>query len=135
MPQINVVDLLFDTFIAGEQFQVIRRSDNVGTNGETTISAAPLCGVGQITPTGDNSMLREEAFTAGQNTIQVITAFMLRGPSRDGWTGQNFQPDIVVWKGGKYIVRVLSDYSQYGAGMVVAECSSIDYVENATTVC
>lgn len=135
MPLIDVSDIITDIFISGEQFNVIRRSDNVDTTGETTLGAAPLCGVGQITPTGANSLLREEAFTTDQKTINVITTFMLRGPSKDKWTGQIYQPDIVVWRGDNYIVRTLQDYSQFGAGMVVAECTSIDYVENAPTNC
>lgn len=135
MPFIDVSDIINDVFISGERFNVIRRSDTVGINGETTIGSAPLCGIGQITPTGDNSMLREEAFTTDQKTIQVITTFKLRGPAKDKYTQQNYQPDIVVWNGDNYLVRTLQDYSKYGAGMVVAECSSIDYVDNAPSNC
>ena len=75
-------------------------------------------------------MLREEAFTTDAKTIRVMTAFMLRGPSTDR-TAQNFQPDLVIWRGNAYVVRTLEDFSQFGAGMVIAECSSINYVDNA----
>ena len=74
-------------------------------------------------------MLRVEAFSIAEKTIRVTTTFMLRGPSKDV-TMQNFQPDIVIWKGDSYVVRALDDFSQYGAGMVTAECSSIDYVDS-----
>lgn len=130
MPSIDVAALLSDPFIAGEPFAVIRRPDVVGSDGVTTIGSTQLQAVGQITPTGANSMLREEAFTSATKTIRVMTTFMLRGPSRDP-TMQNFQPDLVVWRGDSYIVRTIDDFSRYGAGMIIAECSSIDYVENA----
>src|ERR1700678_1813650 len=130
MPSIDVTQLLSDPFIAGEAFCVIRRPDIVGSDGVTTIGSQTFFAVGSITPTGANSMLREEAFTSATKTIRVMTTFMLRGPSKDP-TMQNFQPDLVLWRGDSYIVRTLEDFSRYGAGMIIAECSSIDYVDNA----
>lgn len=131
MPEIDLSEVLLDSVVAGEWFTVIRRPDVVGTNGQTTIGAIQFQAIGQITPTGQNSMLREDAFTYAQKTIRVTTSFPLRGPSKDS-TAQNFQPDIVTWRGDSYIVRTIEDFSKYGPfGMVTAECSSIDYVENA----
>ena len=130
MPQIDVGDILRDTFIAGEPFIVIRRADMVDTNGVTLPGAVSFSAVGSITPLATNSMLREEAFSLAEKTIRVMTSFMLRGPSKDP-TLQNFQPDIVVWRGNSYIVRTIDDYSRFGAGIVIADCSSIDYVDAA----
>lgn len=75
MPGIDVTDILADTFIAGEQFCVIRRPDVVGPDGVTTIGAVKYFAVGSITPTGASSMLRQEAFTTDEKTIRVMTAF------------------------------------------------------------
>lgn len=131
MPSIDVSDILADTFIAGEPFTVTRRSESVNSFGESVVTPSTFTAAGSIVPIGDNSLLREEAFETGANTIRVITTFRLRGVSQA--VGQNYQPDLVVWKGNSFIVRTVEDYTQYGAGMVVAECSSIDFVDQAPT--
>lgn len=88
----------------------------------------PICG--SITPTGDNSLVREEAYEAQLESILVITPFRLRGPSKDN-QGNSFQPDIVLWNGNSFVVRTLKDWTSYGAGQVEAECISVDLVQLA----
>lgn len=129
MPEIDLSEVLLDVAVAGEPFFVVRRPDIVGWDGVTAIGATQLGPFyGSITPVGANSMLREEAFSVAEKTIRVTTSFILRGPSKDK-TLQNYQPDLVLWRGDAYIVRTIGDFSQYGRGMMTAECSSIDYVE------
>jgi len=136
MPDIDVSDLLFDSDIAGESFIVIRRQEIVGDNGVSVLTATslPLPGdapiVGSITPTGDNSLVRQEAYQTQANTILVITPFRLRGPSKDSG-GASFQPDVVVWNGNHFVVKTLNEWTSFGAGFVEAECSSIDLIELA----
>lgn len=123
MPLIDVSDILADPDIAGETFTVVRQAEDVNEYGETQVVTTQFTASGSIQPTGDNSLLREEAFQAQQKTIQVITTFLLRGATQDpAGSGQLYQPDLVVWKGEKFLVRVVEDYSAYGAGMVRAEC-------------
>src|ERR1700694_3507137 len=123
MPDIDVSDLLLDSDIAGEAFSVIRRQEIVGANGVPVLTQTtlPKAGdpaiVGSITPTGDNSLVRAEAYSTQSNTIKVITAFRLRGPSKDG-TGKSFQPDIVLWNGNHFVVRTLNEWTSFGAGFV-----------------
>lgn len=127
MPDIDVTEVLADTTVAGETFTVVRRQETVSTGGLVTTQTTTFNGVvGSVTPTGENSLLREEALQTQAKTIHVVTTFLLRGESRDA-AGNSFQPDLVLWKGDYYLVRLLSDFSQYGAGMVEAECSSFDY--------
>src|SRR5579871_6678910 len=108
--------------VAGETFTVLRRFETVNSYGESTVTTKQYPAVGSVTPGGDNSLSREDAFQTEAKTITVVTAFLLRGPSTNP-AGQNFQPDIVVWRGDSYVVRSLNDYSRYGAGLVEAECS------------
>lgn len=130
MPDIDVSDLLLDADIAGQIFGVIRRQETVGANGVSTVAATNLTAVGSITPTGDNSLLREEAFQTGAKTIKVITPFRLRGASKDAG-GNSFQPDIVVWNGDNFLVRIVNDWTPFGAGFIEAECSSFDFIDLA----
>jgi galactose-6-phosphate isomerase len=138
MPDIDVSDLCDDPDIAGEAFSVIRRQEVVGPNGVSTLTLTtfPQPGdpaiAGSVTPTGDNSLVRAEAYTTQSNTIKVITAFRLRGPSKDG-AGKSFQPDIVVWNGNHFVVSTLNEWTSFGGGFVEAECTQIDFNPLAPT--
>lgn len=133
MPQIDLSDIVLDPFIAGEAFSVIRRQQAVDNNGiMSTVNTAVPNVRGQVTPTGDNSLVREEAFQTQSKSISVITSYRLRGASKDE-NGVQWQPDLVLWKGDYYIVREIKDWSQYGAGLIEADCTSIDFVDQPPT--
>lgn len=138
MPDIDVSDLTLDSDIAGESFSVIRRQDTVGANGTSTLETTTLPGagdppiVGAIFPSGDNSLVREEAYQTQAEALTVITQFRLRGASKDA-NGNSFQPDIVVWNGGNYLVKSIKAWTSYGAGFVEAECVSFDFNVPAPT--
>lgn len=132
MAELDVSDIVLDPLIAGDAFIVIRRRDDVNNFGEGVTADARLPAVGAIYPSGDNSLLREEAFQTQANTITVVTQFALRGSGGDE-AGKIFQPDIVLWEGNHYQVRVVNSYGQYGAGFVEAECIATDYVLAGTT--
>lgn len=138
MPEIDVTEILSDPMVAGEGFSIIRREEVVNNYGESVLTPKTITKdargnflVGAISPTGDNSLIREDAYTTASKTIKVITVFRLRGPSNVG--SKKYQPDIVVWHGNNYEVRVVEDYSSFGAGMIAADCMSIDYIEKAPT--
>jgi hypothetical protein len=129
VPEIDVSDILLDPEIAGEELTILRRPDATGTNGvdvitETEITPKP---VGSVRPTGGNSLVREDAYQQQAKSIRVITNFRLRGVARDG--AQNYQPDIVVWGGSRFVVQTVEDYSRYGAGMIQADCMSQNFVD------
>jgi len=130
MPGIDVSYVLRDQMIAGERFQVVRRQETVNSLGISTVKEITLPALGSITPTGDNSLVRAEGYQQQAKTIRVITNFRLRGATI-GQNGANYQPDIVLWNGSRFVVRTVDDYSQYGAGMIVAECSSIELTDPA----
>lgn len=130
MPLLDVTDLTFDADIAGEGFTVIRRIETVTSSGVVTTSRQIFAARGSISPSGDNSLAREDAFQTQAKSIKVITMFLLRGQGKDE-LGRKFQPDLVQWKGNSYIVSSINDYSQFGGGFIEAECSSIDYNDQA----
>jgi hypothetical protein len=131
VPFIDVSGLLADSFIAGEAFQVIRRSEVIGDSVVPTITSATLNAFGSIVPLGDNSLLRAEAYETSNKSIQVITTFPLRASSVDD-NGVQWRPDLVAYKGDFFLVKTLEDYTSYGAGMVVAECMATPYEEQVT---
>lgn len=135
MPDIDLTDLLMDPEIAGEPFIVIRRQVTIDQHGRNVIASKRMNAVGSLTPTSDNSLVREAAFATQAKTMMVITTFALRGPSKDrAANGQElqFMPDVVIWRGDSYEPVVISDYSRYGAGFIQADCMSVDYVDQAS---
>lgn len=129
MPDIDVTDVVLGSEVAGEWFRVVRRVQVVDEDGISSVTQVNYSAVGSIAPVGDNSLLREESFETMTKSIKVITTFRLRGPSNQGQ--QTYQPDIIIWKGDSFVVRVLNDWSQYGVGMIEAECSSEDFIDQA----
>jgi hypothetical protein len=130
VPDIDISDILLDSAIAGEQFTIIRRMETVNNYGERTSASHHILAIGSITPTGENSLVREDGYQTQTKTIKVITGFLLRGPS-NSQLGKSFDPDIIQWRGDSYVVKTLNDYSQYGGGMIEADCGGIDYIDQA----
>lgn len=132
MPYIDVNDLLLDPEIAGETFTVVRRKEAVNSFGEPVLALETYANViGQVGPASRNSLVREQSFSTQEKSIRVITAFKLTGASKDS-AQQAYQPDLVFWHNGYYIVAEIEDYSQYGAGLVSADCSSYDWTMPTT---
>ena len=134
MSFLDVTDLLLDPDIAGQSFTVIRRRELINTSGQGVIACPPEIiphVFGQVSPTGDNSLVREVAFQTQMKTIQVITQFRLRGATVEPTTNQQFQPDLIKWRGDHFIVNVVDEFTQYGNGLIVAQCTEIDYQDVA----
>jgi len=129
MAQIDVSDITLDPYLAGNSFTVIRRLEITNNFGESTLTTQTLPAVGAVYPTGDNSMLREEALSTQSDTITVVTRFALRGPGKDE-IGKVYQPDIVLWEGNHYLVRIVNHFNTF----YECECIAIDFqTENVTS--
>jgi hypothetical protein len=134
LPWLDVSDIVLDPVIAGESFDVYHRTQTVDQNGVARIAQALVPGVrGSVIPVGANSLARDDAYQTQAKAIRVITAARLRGASKQDSDGSVYQPDVISWKGDFYVVKSLDDYSQYGAGLVVAECVSLSFVPEITT--
>lgn len=128
MSLIDLCDLISDPDIAGQTFTVVRRQAVVDDRGEEQITTIVVPNVvGQVSPTGDNSLVRQAAFESQGETAQVITQYRLRGATREPSTGLIYKPDIVLWQGNHYQVVTVNSYDQYGRGFIVAECEATDY--------
>lgn len=128
---IDVDDLLVDITVAADTFDVIRRAEVVGANGLPTLTPTTTAGVrGAVYPAGDNSLVRDEAYSTQNEAIEVVTQYRLRGASKD-IGGVKYQPDLILWAGAYYIVKDVNDYTRYGRGFVKADCIGYDYVAQA----
>jgi hypothetical protein len=129
MPYLDVNGLLVDPMIAGEAFTVVRRLEVVSSTGNVQTVNTYLPARGSIGPVAPDQLNRLPEQQEQSKSLSVVTAFRLMGAAQVA--GTRYQPDLVLWKGDFYVVTALDDYTQYGAGMVQAMCTSIDWIDNA----
>lgn len=122
MAYLDLTDLTLDPEFS-EQITINRRNEQVNSGGISTLATKQFTATGVVYPTGANSMVRQDAYTRGQKSIKVITKFRIQGPSI------GYQPDVIVYRGDMFVVKTTDDFTQYGAGFIVAECVSMDLVE------
>lgn len=126
LSRVLVNPLLTDTFTVNRRTQAV---NNYGEASTTTVATPDVGGV--VFPSDENDLRRLPDMDVQAKAITVITTFALRGESETGSGGGEvqFKPDVVVWNGNNFIVRVVEDYSNYGAGFIRAICSSMDRVD------
>lgn len=133
MPLVDISSVLLSPMVAGEGFTVLRRRQVVSTSGVAqAIVTARIPALGSVRPTGDNSLTREVAYESQTKSMRVVTTFRLRGVAKDG-QGDEWLPDIILWKGVALQVIEVEDYSSYGPGTIQADCMSVDYVDRPPT--
>jgi hypothetical protein len=128
MPLVDVTELLTDPDIAGQFFTIIRRQEIVNNFGESTWVIQKIPTIGSVQPSGDNSLIREDGLDAQSDSIKLCTTFRLRGVSK-GPNASRFKPDIVLWMGNYFEVITVNSWSDFGAGLIDAEATSVHYVD------
>lgn len=130
MADIDITELLDDPDLAGETFTVRRRQQVISSKGRASVSATDTANVvGAIYPTGQQSLTRQEAFQSQAKSITVVTKHRLRGTSQQG--GNDYYPDLVICALGTFVVRSVNDMTNYGPGIIVAECVSQELIDAA----
>ena len=105
---------------------VIRRQQSTDNYGRLVTNDTVFTNVAAvITVNSPNDLYREEDFEYFMRTISVITQFRLRGQT------ENYQPDIVVWRGNQFVLQTFDPYPQFGQGFFQAICASMDRNDNA----
>ncbi len=122
-PALDVAFILTDPDLASS-FDVIRRTETVGTNGRGTLTTKTAhCAIGVITMASGNTLERAAAYQVMGRVISVVTQFELQGEV----TGR--QPDLVYWMGSYYIVKECDIYGHFGQGFYEAICVSTNYTD------
>jgi hypothetical protein len=129
MPLIDVTDVLSSLDIAQQSFTIVRRTETVNQYGESTTVNVSIQVIGAVQPLGENATIREEMYTTASNGITVWTTTPIFNAGRDVG-GVKYQPDLILWDGTHYLVRVLEPWSDYGAGFFKAECSQIEFEDS-----
>jgi galactose-6-phosphate isomerase len=118
MPTLDVSDIPLCVEFS-DTFQIVRRPETISQSGRSVTSQVIATATGTIYPTGDNSLVRQADYELGRRTITCVTNYRLQ------MAAPGYQPDLVLYRGNQYVVSTVEDFSAFGAGFVVAECSSI----------
>lgn len=124
MPDLDVSFMTVDSMLS-DTFDVIRRTDPVGTNGRTVpVNQQTFSGLtGVVTQQDPADLMRSEDGQMVPRRIFVAAPFAFRNAS----TG--FQPDQIVWQGTTYTVVQAYPYSRFGAGFHEAVAESMNAVD------
>lgn len=123
MALLNVSDQLTDPNFTSA-FSVERRTETISTKGRSQISTQVFTGViGAVTATSPNDLARLEDYQITQRAITIVTKFRLQGEV----TGK--QPDVINWRGDRYVVKHIDYYPQFGNGFIQADCVSMDITD------
>ena len=119
MAQLDVTDILadpdfMDTGLECERLTQTITGDGLAVNTPTIL---PFSAV--VTSDKGDMLVRLATGERAEGSITVHTRFTLN----DGSTGQT--ADIVRWRGRRYTVTLVNDYSHFGRGFVAATCDLI----------
>lgn len=132
MPTIDVSDLTTDPDFCTE-LTIERREEEVDNHGRAhpakyIVTPKPI---GVLVPMENPRMMRGPDEQHGQYGIEVHTQFRLRGPAKD-MANQSYQPDVIIYNGGRYVIENIRDFSIFGAGFISAYAYSMEAIDAAT---
>jgi len=120
MARLDVSDLPLDPMFT-DTFDVERRTETVDNHGRSTLAIQTFPRVaGTVTMASPNDLKRLAEHQVTERTISIVTKFKMQGEV----TGK--QPDVVVWRGDRYVVNYIDYYPQFGRGFTQVLCSSMD---------
>lgn len=127
MPQLDISECLRDPMFA-DKVRITRRPYTVDNNGIVIVAPFDVWRIAVITQGSPHPM---EQRPDAQNAKPIITIQAYRFQFYDPVTGKknSFQPDIIHDNGNQYIVTKVYNWSRYGAGFTMAECSLYDFTE------
>lgn len=124
MALLDVSEALVDPMLL-DTFDVVRRAETVNsTTGRSEVTEATTAGVsGVVCSAGPNDLQRLPEQDRMGRHISVVTLHRLRGPT------PGYKADILVWKGDRFLVKVLDPYPQFGRGFVQVIAGSVDNLD------
>ena len=115
MAQIDVVELFTDPDFV-DDIVLIRRSAAVSTLGENFIKETRFNSVGSIQPTDGKTLKRLPQSLQNEN----VSTFWFQGEIGD--TDSCKYPSILVFKGRRYQIRQVMDWTNWGGGWCEGIC-------------
>jgi galactose-6-phosphate isomerase len=122
MATLDVSDIPICTEFS-DRFDVVRRPEVISQSGRSVTTQVTATAYGTVYPTGDNSLVRQADYELGRKTLTCVTPYRLQQAA------PGYQPDVVLYRGNQFVVSSVEDFSQYGAGFVAAQLSSISAID------
>lgn len=119
MALLDVSDILTDPDFVSFGILCERQSQTVGDDGLAINVTDQMKFSGVITSDNGDLLVRSDSGERIKGNINIHTRF----PLVDGQDGRS--ADIVIWKGRRYTVSSVNDWSDYGRGFVRAICDLI----------
>jgi hypothetical protein len=125
MPMLDVAVALTNPYTL-DSVNVYRRKQQINNFGEGKTQVTLLTGVpGVVYPASKNDLDRREDAQRNAKSIVILSRFAMRGES-ETIDGVSYQPDIVVWRGGHFLIVTVEDYSNWARGFVKMTANAID---------
>lgn len=115
MALIDVSGLLSDPDFA-DSFTIYRKTTSVGNDGRTASTETAVTCIGVVIQGEGNQLLRLDDGRRISGAITVYTTTPL-----SSGTSPN-DADEIAWSGNRYVVSLVSDWSNFGAGYYTAVC-------------
>lgn len=115
MAQIDITELLTDPDFV-DFISLITRKPTVNTLGENTVQEVELKSVGSVQPADYKTLKRLPEALQNEN----VSSFWFKGEIIA--TADCRYPSILVFKGKRYLVRQVADWTNWGAGWCEGVC-------------
>lgn len=119
MALLDVSDILTDPDFMNTGLICERNVQTVGSNGMATNSTTSTAFAGVVTSDNGDLLERNPDGERVKGNMTIHTRFPL-----DDGSAMN-AADIVQWRGRRYTVTVVNDWSHFGRGFIVATCDLI----------
>lgn len=106
-------------------FTVERRSETVGNDGFAVLTPTPIAAKGVICSASPSDLERLPDEQHMGRSHSIVTRFRLQGPS------PGKQADVVIYRGNRFLVVSVDDYTEWGSGWVQAIVTSMNHIDTA----
>lgn len=115
MGSIDVSELLLDPDFV-DKISIIHRTPTVNAFGENTLEEEGIAAVGSVQPISGKALQRlPEAFR-----VANVMSFWVKG--RLISDGACKYPDVILFRGSRFAVQVIFDWTNWGAGWCEGTC-------------
>lgn len=122
MPFLDVSSVLLDPDFA-DSFIVERRIEDIDDHGRSQQTISTFRTIGVVTVGSPNDLNRPEEYENFTRSITVVTKERLRGAVND------YQPDVILWRASRFVVKAIDLYPQFGAGFYQIEAESMEMMD------
>jgi hypothetical protein len=113
---IDVTDLLEDPDFA-TTFDMFHTTSVVDAQGMNQLTASPVINgvIGVVTPNPKAFVRQPDGSILNANIMVYTKTILTNGEATN-------EPDVVIWNGHQWLVKIVTDYHEFGQGFVVANC-------------